>query len=188
MSLGTIISLVSLIWFASEIVLARLLRAGSADRQRDAGSIRIIWIVIVASVSAGIFFSSRGFGHIGGETTIFPIAGIVVIIAGVVLRWVAILTLKRQFTVNVAIREDHRLVTHGIYRYLRHPSYTGSLLSFLGLGLAFGNIVSLIVVVAPICAAFVYRIRIEEQVLLDNFGADYQSYCDSTWRLVPLLY
>jgi protein-S-isoprenylcysteine O-methyltransferase Ste14 len=184
MSLGTIISFVSLLWFASEIVLARMLRAGSADSQRDAGSIRVIWVVILVSVPAGIVLGAQPYGRFGEA----PIAGIVLIVAGIIIRWVAILTLKRQFTVNVAIREGHRLVTHGIYRFARHPSYTGGLLSFLGLGVAFGSYISVVVIVVPIFAVFLYRIRIEERVLLDNFGAEYESYCASTKRLIPFVY
>jgi protein-S-isoprenylcysteine O-methyltransferase Ste14 len=188
MSSGTVISLVSILWFASEVVLSRLLRAGGGDSERDAGSIKVIWIVIFTSVNAGVFLGLQHFGHFGEGQSMFPLVGIALIVAGIIIRWVAILTLKHQFTVNVAIREGHRLIRHGIYRYLRHPSYAGSLISFLGLGLAFTSYFSIIVIIVPICAVFLYRIRIEERVLLDNFGAEYRSYCVATRRLIPFLY
>jgi protein-S-isoprenylcysteine O-methyltransferase Ste14 len=96
--------------------------------------------------------------------------------------------LKRQFTVDVAITEQHKLVKHGIYRHLRHPAYAGTLLSFTGLGFAYANWISLILVVVLVSLAFLRRIHVEERVLRDQFGAEYERYCSSTKRLIPFVY
>lgn len=188
MDFGIAIIIVSVPWLASEIFLARFRRARTSDGQFDKSSMRIIWTAIAVSVNTGIFFGFQSVGRFGAGSLVFQVAGLVLIVCGLVVRWVAILTLKSQFTVDVAITEHHRLVTRGIYRYLRHPSYSGSLLSFLGLGLACVNYISILVIFTPICGAFLHRIRIEERVLADNFGAEYRNYCSSTKRLIPFVF
>ena len=75
-----------------------------------------------------------------------------------------------------------------MYRFVRHPAYTGSLLSFLGLGLAFNNWLSLGLIFIPVLAAFLYRIKVEEKVLRGAFGRDYESYSAETARLIPWIF
>jgi len=188
MSFGTAVIIVSIVWLASEIFLSRIRRSGTSDSKFDRSSMRIIWIVIAVSVNAGVFLGLQQFGHFGAGAFVIQVSGFVLIVCGLVLRWVAILTLRRQFTVDVAITEHHRLVTEGVYRYLRHPSYAGSLISFLGLGMVFANYISILVILLPIAGAFLYRIRIEEQVLVGNFGTGYLNYCSSTKRLIPFIF
>ena len=185
MNLGIIIIFVSAFWLGSEIVLSRMKRSLSTDARFDKSSLRILWITIFISVNIGVALSFQRVGYFGAGSSVFPIIGIVVIVCGLLIRWIAIVSLKRQFTVDVAITKDHRIVSEGIYRFVRHPAYAGSILSFLGLGLCFANIISLVVVVPPICAAFLYRIRVEEKVLMDAFGEEYVRYCASTKRLIP---
>jgi protein-S-isoprenylcysteine O-methyltransferase Ste14 len=188
MDIGIVVFSVSMVWLASEILLAFLLRAKPTDIRRDDSSQKILWIVIVISGSAGIFFGVQRLGHVGASSAAFQIAGVVLIVLGMVLRWTAILTLRRQFTVDVAITGHHQLVTWGVYHYLRHPTYAGLLLAFLGVGLSFANCISVAVKVIPIVAAFLHRIRIEERVLMDHFGTEYKNYCASTRRLIPFVY
>lgn len=107
------------------------------------------------------------------------------LIVGIVIRWTAILSLGRFFTGVVTIQTDHVLVRRGPYRYVRHPAYTGTLMSHLGLGLAFASWVSIAMCTIPFGVAAVYRIRIEEDALRQAFGATYSNYAKDTWRLVP---
>ena len=104
------------------------------------------------------------------------------------LRWYAIFYLGRLFTVNVAIAADHTLIDSGPYRTIRHPSYTGALLVFLGLGISFGNWLSLIIVVVPTSLAFMQRIAIEEAALARALGDSYLRYMARTKRLIPGVY
>ena len=185
MYLSIIIVIVSAFWLGSEIILSRLKRSLSTDARFDKSSLRILWITIFISVNIGVVLSFQRVGYFGGGSSVFPIVGILVIICGLLIRWIAIFSLKRQFTVDVAITKDHRIVSEGIYRFVRHPAYAGSIFSFLGLGLCFANVISLVVIVLPICAAFLYRIRVEEKALTDAFGDEYIRYCSSTKRLIP---
>ena len=96
--------------------------------------------------------------------------------------------LARQFTVDVSVRPDHELVRRGPYRLVRHPSYTGALLTFLGFALALGSWASLAAVMVPVVLAFLRRIRIEERVLAEAFPEAYPAYARTTWRLVPYVW
>lgn len=185
MNLGIILITVSVLWVGSEIVLARTKRSRSTDTRIDKSSLRVLWVAIAIGVNVGILISFQRIGYFGNGSRIFPIAGLILILCGLVVRWVAILSLKRQFTVDVSITRDHRIIRKGIYRFVRHPAYAGSLLSFFGLGLFFANYLSLLMIFVPICSAFLYRIRVEEKALIDNFGEEYVDYCASTKRLIP---
>lgn len=176
------------IWFASEILLHRLLRSGSNDeKDQDKGSLRFIWIMIALAISLGVIFSinfripiSNGF--------FIPYFGLFIIISGMVLRFISIRTLGKLFTVDVTIRTDHKLKKDGVYRRIRHPAYSGSLLSFIGFGLSLNNWLSLSFVTILITIAFLHRIKIEEKLLTDKFGADYLDYKRKTYRLIPWIY
>ena len=122
------------------------------------------------------------------HSAVIACGGLVLIVLGLALRWIAILSLGRMFTVDVAIVRGHHLVTTGIYQRVRHPSYSGALLSFLGLGLTFSNYLSALVIFVPICVAFLYRIHIEEQTLTAAFGDEYRNYRVATKRLIPGVY
>jgi len=189
MRVPTPTTLIIIAWVASEIVLSIARRSGtkSAD-SLDRSSFRVLWIVIMLSVTAGIMTSGSTLGVFGGKGTPWPLIGTVAIVAGIVVRWWAILSLKEAFTVDVAIAEGQRLVDRGMYRLIRHPSYTGSLLSFAGFGLVLGNAESLAVVLIPIIAAFLYRIGVEERALRAGLGEAYAQYMQRTRRLIPFVY
>jgi len=188
MSNGILFLTVSVIWVASEIILARTRHSDSSDPGRDRRSLRILWITIALSVNIGIPLGFCGVGTIQAGAGWIAATGLVSIVCGLTIRWTSILTLRKYFTVDVAIADDHRLITGGIYRTIRHPAYTGSLLSFLGLGLVFSNWVTVTVIFVPILVAFLHRIRIEEKALQDHFGDVYVRYCASTKRLIPWMY
>jgi protein-S-isoprenylcysteine O-methyltransferase Ste14 len=185
MNLGNILITVSILWIGSEIVLARTKRSQSTDMRFDKSSLRLLWITIALSVNIGILLSFQRIGYFGNGSQIFPIAGLMFIVSGLLVRWIAIFSLKHQFTVDVSITKDHRIIRKGIYRFVRHPAYAGSLLSFFGLGLCFANYLSMFIIFIPICSAFLHRIQVEEKVLIDNFGEEYVNYCASTKRLIP---
>lgn len=182
---GRVLIFISFFWLASEIILASMKRARSTAVRYESASLRLLWITISVSVSAGVYAGMHSPGQIDFHPMLFAICGLILIVMGLVLRWVAILSLRRHFTVDVAVIQNHRLVTTGIYRYIRHPAYSGSLLSFLGLGLSFSNYLSILIIFVPICAAFLYRIKVEEKFLTAALGDTYLKYCQSTKRLIP---
>ncbi len=189
MTIGNLLRLMGLVFGGSEVVLAFTMRSRrNVARGADRGSFAVVWATIVLAIFAGILVANRGATRLPGSPATWVIAGLVVLVAGLALRWTAILTLRRAFTVDVAIAEGQRLVVHGVYRALRHPSYTGALLAFAGMGMAFGDWLAWLVIVLPMTAAFVYRIRVEERALESAFGDEYERYASRTRRLIPFVY
>jgi len=175
-------------WFLSEVLLHRIFKSKTnKSRFSDGNSLRLVWITIVISISLGVL------GLIYMPTPIFKsdvmgYLGLLLILSGMIIRIIAIRTLGKFFTVDLGIDNDHRLINKGLYKYIRHPSYTGSLLSFLGLGLSLNNWISLLVIFVPVLVAFIYRINIEEKLLLAQIGPEYSDYKKQTKRLFPLIY
>jgi protein-S-isoprenylcysteine O-methyltransferase len=173
----------------SEIVLGlvRRSRAGAASR-RDRGSLALLWLVICAGVGAGVLARAVTAARMQSPLSARLGVALGLLIAGLAIRWTAILTLGRFFTVDVAVQQEHAVVDWGLYRLVRHPSYTGLLLAFAGLGVYFGNWLSLAAILIPISLAVGYRVRVEEEALRQALGAAYTEYGARTWRFVPWLY
>ena len=176
------------IWFISEILINRLFRSRSRDMKgADRGSLIIVWVTIVIANSVGVLFSIYNFLPISNMIFI-RFAGLFLIVAGLILRFLAIYSLGRFFTVDITIREKHLLKKDGLYSVIRHPSYSGFLLSFLGFGFSLNDWISLVVVVIPVFFALNYRIRLEEETLTRQFGKEYKDYKKKTYQLIPWIY
>ena len=114
-------------------------------------------------------------------------SGFALFTVGGVLRLWPVFVLGRRFSGLVAIQRDHTLVTTGIYRHIRNPSYLGLLIASLGWALTFRAGVG-VVIVALLLIPLLARIRSEERLLAGQFGAEYESYRARTWRLLPGIY
>lgn len=186
MILRTALKIVIYLFPVSEILLALFKRAGTrAARVEDRGSLRLLWLVISVSVGMAIAFQWVPSADLPLSRHLRQILALCLILAGLAVRWASILTLGRLFTVDVAIQSGHTLVDTGLYRYVRHPSYSGLLLAFIGLGISFANWLSIVALLIPITLAVFNRIVKEEHVLLESLGASYAAYCARTKRLVP---
>jgi protein-S-isoprenylcysteine O-methyltransferase Ste14 len=113
--------------------------------------------------------------------------GVVLFAVGGALRLWPVYVLGHRFSGLVAIQPGHTLVTDGIYRIIRHPSYLGLVLNSLGWGLAFRSGVG-VLLTALMLVPLLARIRAEERLLLAQFGDEYESYRARTWRLIPGVY
>jgi protein-S-isoprenylcysteine O-methyltransferase Ste14 len=125
---------------------------------------------------------------IGGPIAATVVPGLALMAAGMAIRVASVLTLGRFFNREVEVRTDHRVVSSGLYGWVRHPSYTGVLLVFLGFSLGQSNWLSLVAGVALPTAGYVWRIGSEESVLFAALGDDYRDYAATRKRLVPGLY
>ena len=186
-------SLLGLVYFASELLLTitRRSRTKTGEKQ-DRSTLGTIWVVIGLSIAAGVFVAgSRKLraGWVGlfdfPQSDWIPVLAIVLFAAGLAMRWWAIVTLGRFFTVDVVIEKDHELVERGPFQWVRHPSYTGVLVAFLGWAITLGNWVAMAVVLVPIFIAFVRRMKVEEEALRGALGERYAEYMRRTKRLVP---
>ncbi len=178
-----------LVFMLSEIALGLKKRARAGDsRLADRGSLRLLWVVIAVSVTLAFVLAPRLTALRMGPSPVLDAAGIALFVLGLALRWYSIIHLGRFFTVDVAIAADHRLIDTGPYRLVRHPSYTGALMAFLGLALCLGNWASLAAMVVPVFLVFLQRMRVEEGALLQAFPTQYRDYMRRTRRLIPAIY
>jgi len=181
------LALLTLLFFGSELALALFRRARHTDGATgaDRGSIRVLWIVITLAVTMAFSVSGYRPGRLTFPPAWIRATALGFFVGGLAFRWWAVITLGKFFTVDVATHDDHALVDTGPFRFVRHPSYTGLLLTFCGFGLSLRNALSLIVLMAPIVAALWYRMRVEEDALRQALGAAYDGYCARTKRLIP---
>ncbi len=178
----------TLVLFALSI--AALFSGGniSSGMREDRGNRWVLAVFGVLGLLAAYLppFTDRiGFWTLDGDTMRW--IGVALFAGGGVLRLWPVFVLGRRFSGLVAIQPGHTLVTTGIYGVIRHPSYLGFLVSSLGWVLAFrsGVGVVLTLLMVPVLLA---RIRAEEALLRDQFGDEYASYCDRTWRMLPGIY
>ncbi len=178
-----------LVYLVSELLLTvtRRSRSRTGTRQ-DRSTLGVLWLVIMGSVAAGVVVTEYWPTAALPDGRMLARIGLVLFVAGLLLRWWAIISLGRFFTVDVSIEKDHELVERGPFRVLRHPSYSGVLLAFLGFALCLRNWAALLVIILPILAAFIHRMNVEERALEGALGALYRDYMKRTKRLVPFVY
>ena len=181
-------SLLGLAYGISEAGLVFLKRSRDDSVDADDATLRTLWITIVLAVIAGILAATRVPVAAMGAAGIVFWLGYALFGGGLALRWYSIVYLGRFFTVNVAIHSRHEIIDTGPYARIRHPSYTGALVAFLGLALTLTNWVSLALIVVPIFWAFSRRISTEEHALANALGSPYVNYMRRTKRLAPFIY
>jgi len=120
-----------------------------------------------------------------GSGRAYIVAGVALMGLGIGLRQWAVHTLGRFFTFQLTVRADQTVVDRGPYRVLRHPSYTGMLLTALGTGIAIGNWLSLGLTFLPYTVSLVRRIGIEESMLRQGLGPAYERFSATRKRLLP---
>jgi protein-S-isoprenylcysteine O-methyltransferase Ste14 len=113
--------------------------------------------------------------------------GLAMILAGVIIRFIAIFTLKRNFSGLLRIREGHTLVSHGIYQWVRHPAYLGAILLFLGIPVMFSSVFGFLVMFLLV-PYLLHRITLEERMMIERFGVEYQDYVRHSKKLIPFLF
>jgi len=145
----------------------------------------VVWTVIALSVGGAFAAQLSAAPRFPVRQGVAVWCGVAVMAAGLALRSWAIATLGRMFSVDVAIQPEHRIVRAGPYHSVRHPSYTGMLLAFAGLGIALGNWLSLALAVVPTTAVILFRVNVEERALMEEFGDVYARYREETYRLFP---
>jgi protein-S-isoprenylcysteine O-methyltransferase Ste14 len=151
------------------------------------------WVLPVAGrlvLITGLLVSALDHAtHQQGNLVLTPIVilGIALFVVGLGLYFASRLYLGRFFSEKVRIRSDHRLITKGPYRYIRHPIYAGEILYFLSIPLIFSSIYGFVIMMV-IIPMLLYRIGYEEKVLSSKFGQEYEAYIRRTRKLIPFIY
>ena len=151
----------------------------SKDRGYQAGRHRGIYISIIVA-----FILARG----ATTPTYLLYLGLSLIVLGIIIRQYSILILGRYFTLSVKVASDQKVVSKGPYKYIRHPSYLGILVTELGVGVALGSWEGTIFLLVASGSAIGYRIHVEEEALVSELGEDYVQYQKKTKRLLPFIF
>lgn len=182
-------------WFAAlfctMVVVERFSQAPDAGGERkDRGSVVFLWIGLGLSYATAIadYYWLQLRWAPWKWSIHWPLAGTALFLTGQTLRVVAIRTLGKFFTISVRRHQGQRVVDVGVYRRVRHPAYSGLWLMTLGFVTIFASLAAYIYFVLVGTVALVYRIRVEEKMLLDTFGDEYRNYMKNTKRLVPWVF
>jgi protein-S-isoprenylcysteine O-methyltransferase Ste14 len=176
-------------WLGSEAwILSRDRRPATGD-PADRGSRRLLVAMYAIGLVGGFGFANRLEGwRIGGDPRLVFGIGLALMFAGMAFRLWAVLTLGRFFRTAVQVLDDHRLVGEGPYARLRHPSYTGALVTLAGIGVALGNWLGLAWILGFGLIGFGRRIEVEDAALKARFGPAYDDYARGRRALVPFVW
>ena len=173
-------------WLLSELVIGGIIprsrRHGTPIRYEDRSSRLLISRSMFLSLMIAFLFAASGIASLPSGAFYL---GIGLMIAGILLRQWSIAVLGRYFSRTVGVQEGQAVVDRGPYRLVRHPAYTGSLLTMVGLGFVLQSWGAILVLIAFFGAAFGYRIHVEEAVLTSKLGDKYVAYAKKTKRLIP---
>ena len=164
---------------------AQTFDAGSSDRQSTSRVGSAYGIAMVSLLVAPIlnYFSIGKISY-----NIAGWIGFAIALIGIVLRISANLTLGKFYTRTLRVLDNQSIVQQGLYRFIRHPGYLGTILMLTGAGLAVTNWIILLLIFVTISTAYHYRIQAEEVMLLERLGQQYADYKTHTWRLLPFVY
>jgi len=183
---ASIFFVVYAVWLLSELVVGGIIphsrRRGAPIRYEDKSSRPLIALSMFVSLVIAFLFASSGTASLPSWAFYL---GIGLMIAGIVLRQWSIAVLGRYFSRTVGVQEGQAVVDRGPYRLVRHPAYTGSLLTMVGLGFVLQSWGAVLVLIAFFGMAFGYRIHVEEGVLTSKLGDEYVAYAKRTKRLIP---
>ncbi len=151
------------------------------------------WLVIIPV--AFIFFSSLfvalwdfiTFQGMTVHASIVSVAGLVLFLMGFVIRRVGKRTLGKYYSYGLRTVENHKLIKHGIYKHIRHPISLAAIIYSIGIPLIFSSLYGslLMVMIIPF---ILYRVEIEERMLIEKFGDEYREYMKTTKKIVPFIY
>jgi protein-S-isoprenylcysteine O-methyltransferase Ste14 len=154
-----------------------------------------LFVILILGIMVSLTDPSGIAGN-GGSLEIYPISsinlslfwiGLGMILLGNIIRWVAIATLKKNFSARLRIREGHTLVKNGIYHWIRHPAYLGLIIAYLGIPVMFSSMLGFLVMFLTI-PLLIHRIKTEERMLIERFGAEYEEYMGHSKKLIPYIY
>ena len=180
---ATVLAQIGILVFVPDAGLSR--KEGDTVVARQRLAVVLLQLLTVAIVIIAPYTDARGWASLDFPAVRY--AGVLLYAAGLFLMNWAIVHLGRHFSVQVTLQKDHELVTHGPYRFVRHPRYAGILLCFAGVALIFASAGAL-VLVAALLATLAWRVHDEEAMMADAFPAEWPRYAQRTARLIPYVY
>ena len=175
---------------------ARTMRTGASDRHSTflvsiSSAVAIVGFVLAVKASSPSFSSWIPPWFRNAVVPGMPLVawvGVVLGILGVGMRLFAVLKLRERYTRTLLVQSEHTIERGGPYRWVRHPGYLGSLLCLNGIALSSGNLVSLIASLVATSAAYSYRIKVEDEMLVATLGPAYAEYQQQVGALIPFFH
>ena len=184
-----ILNLCYFIWLIPEIIHTFSHHIDSSSRADDSYSNVVIRFCLASSIlSANWLIRVQTWATISWHPILVFGIGIALIVSGVIFRWYSIRVLGKYFSVRLGIQPNQTVLKAGPYRWIRHPSYSGSLVTMLGFGLAFTNWLCLVSVPLIVLIGYIYRANVEERMLVTALGDPYREYMRDTKRFIPFVY
>jgi protein-S-isoprenylcysteine O-methyltransferase Ste14 len=185
-AIGFVIAVVC--FFISEqigaVIIPRIRRGGAKVQRKNVGSNIMVYFSWVAVLGFSISFAKMGFALL--PDWVYYI-GIALMLAGIAFRQWAIAVLGRYFSGVIGVQKEQKVVESGPYRLIRHPSYTGVLIFFGGMGLAVQSWAAILMDITLFGIVYGYRMFVEEKVLISELGNSYVEYMKRTKRVIPYL-
>lgn len=180
----------SILWFILEFITRMIARKNAIPKEDDhMAKLKDRWswwlIAISSILMSGVILGILYFKLLPDLPSYLIPVGIILMLLGIGLRIWAVLTLGKFFTMQVMIFPNHHIIDKGPYRWIQHPSYTGVFITTIGLGLAAGYLVVLVLFFIILVFALGYRIYVEEKALKEKFGDQWIAYSAKTWRVLP---
>lgn len=152
----------------------------------------ILFLGLIATASDPTGLAASSHGAIRAESlSVINLAllaiGLIMVVAGMIIRFVAIATLKRNFSGALRIMADHTLVKNGIYKHVRHPAYLGAILLFTGIPVVLSSLIGFLVMLLLV-PYLLHRIKLEESMMIERFRKEYEDYMQSSKCLIPFVY
>jgi protein-S-isoprenylcysteine O-methyltransferase Ste14 len=176
-----------LLAYVPEFVLVARSKPAAGERT-DRGSMGLIMLVGWLAFPAAFVVASWSKFAVPNHRALWFTSGIVALLSGSLLRRYCFRTLGRYFTGNVRVFPDQPVIEDGLYRFVRHPSYTGGMLMYLGTGFALTNWLSVLILLSFGGATYAYRVAIEEDALGTTIGEPYLDYMRRTKRFIPFIF
>jgi protein-S-isoprenylcysteine O-methyltransferase Ste14 len=176
------------IFFVAFVREAKVVRPAYSEKtsNQDAGTFRALMIgspLAILAAGAVSFMPWLTIAH----ATAAAMVGMCLIVAGAILRRYCFYALGASFTGVVTVKEGQHVVESGLYRFVRHPSYTAAFLMFTGVGLALESWVSVGILFFAHCYLYGKRVIAEEKALVATLGENYASYMLRTKRFIPFV-
>ncbi len=146
----------------------------------------LIQIFSLAVVILAPFSDSHSIGVLNAGN-IVRYTGLLITIPGFVLMQAGEKYLAKQFSIEVTLQKDHKLIQNGPYKVVRHPRYLGILIFFTGVSLTFRSLLGIFTVLA-LALVLIWRVFAEEKMMQEEFGKEWEEYQAKTWRLVPYIF
>ena len=182
---STVLGLLALGAFFIDYVIPKRLNPGQSKGHESSRDRASFWVIRIAGVLAvGLTLICR-YLNLLIVPVVVQYLGLLLLLIGSVLREWAIIKLGRFFSRTIQIEEAHKIIRDGPYRWIRHPAYTGMILIYLGIALAIGTWLGAFLTLGLMLGATMYRISVEERMLVEAFGDSYRDYMKRTWRLFP---